>query len=158
MLAALDAGKHVVTANKALLAEAGPALYARARRRGVAVAFEASCAGGIPIIRALYDGLIRAAKTFEDNGRERYITVLSDGGDTTSINTIDAASVPTGAACVCLDTGAYRSDSDIGGTSLGLMLHCVQEQRQVCGSYGFPDFVETSRAPAANLTLSPVTQ
>lgn len=41
---------------------------------------------------ALYDGLIRATKIFEDNGRDRYITVLSDGGDTTSINTIDAAS------------------------------------------------------------------
>jgi homoserine dehydrogenase len=55
---ALAAGKHVVTANKALLAVAGPALYALAREHGVCVAFEASCAGGIPIIRALYDGLI----------------------------------------------------------------------------------------------------
>jgi homoserine dehydrogenase len=55
---ALAAGKHVVTANKALLAVAGPELYALARKNQVAVAFEASCAGGIPIIRALYDGLI----------------------------------------------------------------------------------------------------
>jgi homoserine dehydrogenase len=55
---ALRAGKHVVTANKALLAHAGPELYAVARENGVSIAFEASCAGGIPIIRALTDGLI----------------------------------------------------------------------------------------------------
>jgi len=55
---ALGAGKHVVTANKALLAHSGNELYALARRHDVCVAFEASCAGGVPIIRALYDGLI----------------------------------------------------------------------------------------------------
>ncbi len=47
---------------------------------------------------ALYDGLIRASKTFEDNERDRYIMVLSDGGDTTSINNIDAASDEVNAA------------------------------------------------------------
>ena len=55
---ALRAGKHVVTANKALLAHHGPELYALARECGVCVAFEASCGGGIPIVRALCDGLI----------------------------------------------------------------------------------------------------
>ncbi len=55
---ALKAGKHVVTANKALLAHAGADLYALARECGVSLAFEASCAGGIPIVRALADGLI----------------------------------------------------------------------------------------------------
>ena len=55
---ALRAGKHVVTANKALLAHCGPELYALARQNGVCIAFEASCGGGIPIIRALLDGLI----------------------------------------------------------------------------------------------------
>ena len=54
----LKAGKHVVTANKALLAYHGPELWALARKNNVALAFEASCAGGIPIIRALYDGLL----------------------------------------------------------------------------------------------------
>jgi homoserine dehydrogenase len=54
----LNAGKDVVTANKALLAHAGADLYARARHHGRAIAFEASCAGGIPIVRALNDGLI----------------------------------------------------------------------------------------------------
>ncbi|MBN2351672.1 MAG: homoserine dehydrogenase [Spirochaetales bacterium] len=54
---ALAAGKHVVTANKALLAEAGNQLFALARENGVSILFEASCAGGIPVVRALYDGL-----------------------------------------------------------------------------------------------------
>lgn len=55
---ALLAGKNAVTANKALLAHYGHELYPLAREKGVALAFEASCGGGIPIIRALYDGLI----------------------------------------------------------------------------------------------------
>jgi len=53
----LEAEKHVVTANKALLAHHGPELFALARKNGVTLAFEASCGGGIPIVRALYDGL-----------------------------------------------------------------------------------------------------
>lgn len=55
---ALRAGKHVVTANKALLAHYGTELFALARTNGVSIGFEASCAGGIPIIRALVDGLL----------------------------------------------------------------------------------------------------
>ncbi len=55
---ALRAGKHVVTANKALLAHYGIELYALARDNGVCITFEASCAGGVPIIRALTGGLI----------------------------------------------------------------------------------------------------
>jgi homoserine dehydrogenase len=57
VLDALRSGKHVVTANKALLAHHGEELYAEARRRGVALAFEAAVAGGIPLIRSLRDGL-----------------------------------------------------------------------------------------------------
>ncbi|MBN1816878.1 MAG: homoserine dehydrogenase [Sedimentisphaerales bacterium] len=56
-LAMLAAGKHVVTANKALLAEHGPALFAAARSAGKCIAFEASCAGGIPIVSVLRSGL-----------------------------------------------------------------------------------------------------
>jgi len=55
---AIAAGKNVVTANKALLAHHGVELLARARQAGVCIAFEASCGGGIPIVRALCDGLI----------------------------------------------------------------------------------------------------
>ena len=55
---ALTAGKHVVTANKALLAHHGAALHALAHKHGVCLAYEASCAGGVPIIRALCGGLL----------------------------------------------------------------------------------------------------
>ena len=55
---ALSRGKHVVTANKALLAHHGAALYDEARRRGVSLAFEAAVAGGIPLIRAVKEGLV----------------------------------------------------------------------------------------------------
>ena len=58
ILRALAAGKHVVTANKALLAHHGAELYEEARRRGVALGFEAAVAGGIPLIRAVKDGLV----------------------------------------------------------------------------------------------------
>ena len=57
VLEAIDAGKHVVTANKALLAECGPELFRRAAERNVRIGFEASVGGGIPIIRALSSGL-----------------------------------------------------------------------------------------------------
>src|SRR5262245_60024091 len=57
ILRALAAGKHVVTANKALLAHHGPELFDEARRNGVMLGFEAAVAGGIPLIRAVKDGL-----------------------------------------------------------------------------------------------------
>ena len=58
VLAALRAGKHVVTANKALLAKFGKEIYRTARQNKRCVAFEASCAGGIPLVAALRSGLI----------------------------------------------------------------------------------------------------
>jgi homoserine dehydrogenase len=57
VLAALAAGKHVVTANKALLAHHGPEVFQQAHHHHRAVAFEASVAGGVPIIGALTHGL-----------------------------------------------------------------------------------------------------
>jgi homoserine dehydrogenase len=57
VLEAIRAGKHVVTANKALLAVHGTEIFAAAREHGVVVAFEAAVAGGIPIIKALREGL-----------------------------------------------------------------------------------------------------
>jgi homoserine dehydrogenase len=57
VLEAIRQGKHVVTANKALLAVHGTEIFAAARERGVTVAFEAAVAGGIPIIKALREGL-----------------------------------------------------------------------------------------------------
>ena len=57
VMEAIAAGKHVVTANKALLAVHGTEIFAAASARGVMVAFEAAVAGGIPIIKALREGL-----------------------------------------------------------------------------------------------------
>ena len=57
VLKAIENGKHVVTANKALLAKHGNEIFAAAQEKGVMVAFEAAVAGGIPIIKALREGL-----------------------------------------------------------------------------------------------------
>ena len=57
VLQAIENGKHVVTANKALLARHGNEIFAAAHAKGVMVAFEAAVAGGIPIIKALREGL-----------------------------------------------------------------------------------------------------
>lgn len=57
VMAAIENGKHVVTANKALIAMHGNEIFAAAQRQGVMVAFEAAVAGGIPIIKAVREGL-----------------------------------------------------------------------------------------------------
>ena len=57
VMEAIAAGKHVVTANKALLAVHGTEIFEAAQQKGVMVAFEAAVAGGIPIIKALREGL-----------------------------------------------------------------------------------------------------
>ncbi len=57
VLAAIDNGKHVVTANKALLAVHGNEIFARAQAKGVTIGYEAAVAGGIPVIKAIREGL-----------------------------------------------------------------------------------------------------
>ena len=57
VMSAIDAGKHVVTANKALIAVHGTEIFAAAHKKGVMICFEAAVAGGIPIIKALREGL-----------------------------------------------------------------------------------------------------
>ncbi|MBF0256858.1 MAG: homoserine dehydrogenase, partial [Gammaproteobacteria bacterium] len=57
VLKAIENGKHVVTANKALIAMHGNEIFAAAQQKGVTVAFEAAVAGGIPIIKAVREGL-----------------------------------------------------------------------------------------------------
>jgi homoserine dehydrogenase (EC 1.1.1.3) len=58
LLEALERGKHVVTANKHLLAEDGEEIFRKAKEKGLMVGFEASVGGGIPIIKALREGLV----------------------------------------------------------------------------------------------------
>src|SRR6266566_8162229 len=57
ILAAIAHGKHVVTANKALLAVHGPEIHAAARRAGISIGFEGSVGGGIPVIKSLREAL-----------------------------------------------------------------------------------------------------
>ncbi len=57
VMAAINNGKHVVTANKAMIAKFGNEIFAAAQAKGVVVAFEAAVAGGIPIIKAIREGL-----------------------------------------------------------------------------------------------------
>ncbi|MEZ7984923.1 MAG: homoserine dehydrogenase, partial [Pseudomonadales bacterium] len=57
VMMALENGKHVITANKALIAEHGMAIFAYAESRNLIVAYEAAVAGGIPIIKGLREGL-----------------------------------------------------------------------------------------------------
>ncbi|ABK16910.1 homoserine dehydrogenase [Syntrophobacter fumaroxidans] len=81
---AIDSGKHVVTANKALLAHSGNELFRVAAERGRAIGFEASVAGGIPLIKALREGLAgnRIQTIFGIlNGTANYIlTRMAEGG------------------------------------------------------------------------------
>ena len=82
LLAAIRSGKHVVTANKALLAAHGQELFDAARAAGVTIAFEGSVGGGIPVIRCIREGLVanRIRSIFGIiNGTSNYI--LSEMND-----------------------------------------------------------------------------
>ncbi len=85
VLKAIENGKHVVTANKALIASHGNEIFALAQSKGVTVAFEAAVAGGIPIIKAMREGL--SANQIEwvagiVNGTSNYIlTKMLEGRD-----------------------------------------------------------------------------
>ncbi len=110
---AIAAGKCVVTANKALLAHCGEELYALARKQGVAIAFEASCAGGVPVVRAICDGLI--ANRIDAiygivNGTCNYIlTAMSDAGETYAAALADAQQAGLAEADPTLDVDGTDS-------------------------------------------------
>ena len=84
VLKAIRSGKHVVTANKALLAAHGKELFDAARKAGVTIAFEGSVGGGIPVIRAIREGLVanRIRKIYGIiNGTSNYIlTEMTERG------------------------------------------------------------------------------
>ena len=85
ILAAIASGKHVVTANKALIAEQGNEIFAAARAKGVIVAFESAVAGGVPVIKAIREGM--AGNRIESlagiiNGTGNYIlTQMTEKGE-----------------------------------------------------------------------------
>jgi homoserine dehydrogenase len=105
--AALKAGKHVVTANKALLAEHGAALAALAAAHGAEIRYEAAVAGGIPIIKALREGL--AANTIKAvsgilNGTCNYIlSEMDTSGRTFADILVDAQRIGYAEADPTLD-------------------------------------------------------
>jgi homoserine dehydrogenase len=85
-LKAIDKGKHIVTANKALLAEKGKDIFLKAEEKNIRIGYEAAVAGGIPIIRALREGLV--ANKIEKiygilNGTTNYIltSMFKEGKD-----------------------------------------------------------------------------
>jgi len=84
VMGALDNGKHVVTANKALIALHGNEIFQKAREKGLVVAFESAVAGGIPIIKSIREGL--SANRIEwlagiINGTSNYIlTEMTESG------------------------------------------------------------------------------
>lgn len=85
IMEALDKGKHVVTANKALLSTHGKEIFAKATQKGLDIGFEASVGGGIPVIKALREGL--AANKIDSiygiiNGTANYILskMTNEGG------------------------------------------------------------------------------
>ncbi|HID30209.1 MAG TPA: homoserine dehydrogenase [Desulfobacterales bacterium] len=84
ILKAIENGKHIVTANKALLAAHGDEVFSAASRKGVEVGFEASVGGGIPLIRSMKEGLVanRIGSLFGIlNGTANYIlTKMTDQG------------------------------------------------------------------------------
>ncbi len=91
VLEAIEHGKHVVTANKALIAVHGNEIFAAAQRRGVMVAFEAAVAGGIPIIKTLREGLTA--------NRIEWLAGIINGTSNFILSTMrDAARGRTGAA------------------------------------------------------------
>jgi homoserine dehydrogenase len=86
VLAALAAGKHVVTANKALLAEYGPEVFDAARKHGRTVCFEASVAGGVPVVAGILQALAANQITSIQgilNGTSNFIlTAMAERGQT----------------------------------------------------------------------------
>ena len=90
MIKSIKSGKHIVTANKALLAEKGKDIFIDAEKKGIRIGFEAAVAGGIPIIRSLREGLIanKIQKIYGIlNGTTNYILtkMLKEGRDFTSV-------------------------------------------------------------------------
>ncbi len=108
---AIENGKHVVTANKALLAEHGNALFEKAEKKGVALAFEASVGGCMPIIKTIRETLVSnriEAVTGILNGTCNYIlTRITDEGITFADALKDAQSKGYAEADPTLDVGGF---------------------------------------------------
>ena len=109
VLKAVRSGKHVVTANKALLAMHGREIFDAARKAGVTVEFEGSVGGGIPVVRSIREGLVanRIRRIFGIiNGTSNYIlTSMTDAGSTFAAALKEAQSKGYAEADPSLDVG-----------------------------------------------------
>ncbi len=133
VLASLKAGRPVVTANKALLAEHGAEIYGAARAAGTYVAFEASCAGGLPIVGALLGGLManRVDRlTGILNGTCNFIlTEMLDKGKPYGDALSDAQAAGYAEADPSLDVGGGDTAHKLtilGSLAFGMDLECEQ--------------------------------
>ncbi len=138
IIRALRAGKRVVTANKALLAERGPELFDVARECSGLIGFEASCAGGIPIIAALSQGLVgnridalvgivngtcnyiltemtRAGMSYSDALAAAQRLGFAEADPTMDVSGRDAAQKLTLLASLAFDTRVRESDLAVEG-------------------------------------------
>ena len=88
---AIANGKHVVTANKALIAKYGNEIFATAQEKGVMVAFEAAVAGGIPIIKAIREGMRDKGRDFDEVLKEAQQLGYAEADPTFDVEGIDAA-------------------------------------------------------------------
>jgi homoserine dehydrogenase len=144
---ALSSGRHVVTANKALLADAGRELFATAERNHVRIGFEASVCGGIPIIRALRHGL--AGDRIESisgilNGTCNYILTRMEQDDLEFADALRLAQ----------ERGFAEADPslDVGG-------HDAAQKLRILGELAFgPQVVRTRVHGIADVTRAEVEQ
>jgi homoserine dehydrogenase len=119
---AILAGKHVVTANKALIAEFGNEIFALADEHGVEVRYEAAIAGGVPIVKALREGL--AGNRIEwlagiINGTGNYIlTEMRDKGREFADVLAEAQALGYAEADPAFDVEGYRCRAQAGDTRL----------------------------------------
>lgn len=140
ILAALESGKHVVTANKDLMALHGPELLAKARDKGCDILYEASVAGGIPIIRTLIEGfssdritkimgivngttnyiltkMSEEGAAYEDVLREAQALGYAEADPTSDVEGLDAARKMTILATLGFRANIALDDVDVQGIS-----------------------------------------
>jgi homoserine dehydrogenase len=110
-LRALEAGHHVVTANKALLARHGGEIFAAAERHGRDVIFEASVGGGIPIIRTIREGLaadrVRSVRAIINGTTNYMLTAMAQRGATYGAALAEAQSLGYAEADPTMDVGGF---------------------------------------------------
>ena len=135
LLEAMGKGKHVVTANKALLAVHGEELYQAASRAGVDIGFEGSVCGGVPILRALTEGL--AANRLLSlygivNGTSNYIlTRMTEAGQPFDVVLAEAQKAGYAEADPTFDVAGIDAGCEEPDSDFAIARHQVREFRDL---------------------------